>query len=121
LFPRTTNRYGCVTLHHYHFYVAEGLPQTQGLLWVYEDQLRAVVDSVVLAAFHCRYDGHTRHGRDIRHGIVYTTRFDSPQGTLVPRHAEESLVVYRPKAPRRQGGLSLSAQQLWLFELMPTA
>ena len=34
LFPRTTNRYGCVTLHHYHFYVAEGLPQTQVLLWV---------------------------------------------------------------------------------------
>jgi hypothetical protein len=88
LFPRTTNRYGCVTLHHYHFYVAEGLPQTQVLLWVYEDQLRAVVDSVVLAAYHCRYEGHTRHVRDIRYGIVYTTRFDSPQGTLVPRHAE---------------------------------
>jgi transposase InsO family protein len=121
LFPRTTNRYGCVTLHHYHFYVAEGLPQTHVLLWVYEDQLRAVVDSVVLAAYHCRYDGHTRHVRDIHHGIVYNTRFASPQGTLVPRHAEESLVVYRPKAPRRQGGLSLSAQQLWLFELMHTA
>jgi hypothetical protein len=39
----------------------------------------------------------------------------------VPRHAEESLVVYRPKAPRRQGRPSLSAQQLWLFELMHTA
>ena len=24
LFPHTTNRYGCVTLHHYYFYVAEG-------------------------------------------------------------------------------------------------
>ena len=24
LFPRTTHRYGCVTLHHYPFYVAEG-------------------------------------------------------------------------------------------------
>jgi Integrase core domain len=121
LFPRTTNRHGCVTLHHYHFYVAEGLPQTQVLLWVYEDQLRAVVDSVVLAAYHCRYEGHTRHGRDIRHGIVYTTRFASPQGMLVPRHAEEPLVVYRPKAPRRQGGLSFPAQQLWLFELVHTA
>jgi transposase InsO family protein len=32
--PRTTNRYGCVTLHSYHFYVEEGLPQTQVLLWV---------------------------------------------------------------------------------------
>ena len=110
-----------MTLHHYHFYVAEGLPQTQVLLWVYEDQLRAVVDSVVLAAYHCRYDGHTRHVRDMRHGIVYTTRVASPQGLLVPRHAEESGVVYRPKAPRRQGGLSFPAQQLWLFELGHTA
>src|SRR5215471_20859409 len=29
LFPRTTNRYGCVTLHSYHFYVEAGIPQTQ--------------------------------------------------------------------------------------------
>ena len=26
LFPRTTNRYGCVTLHSYHFYVESGVP-----------------------------------------------------------------------------------------------
>jgi hypothetical protein len=82
LFPRTTNRHGCVTLHRYHFYVAEGFPQTQVLLWVYEDQLRAVVDSVVLAEYHCRYDGHTRQVRDIRQGTVYATRFASPQGSL---------------------------------------
>jgi hypothetical protein len=35
---RTTNRYGCVTLQHYHFAVAEGLPQTPVLLWVYGEQ-----------------------------------------------------------------------------------
>jgi hypothetical protein len=34
LFPRTTNRYGCVTLHRSHFYVAAGVPQTPVLLWV---------------------------------------------------------------------------------------
>jgi transposase InsO family protein len=34
-FPRTTNRYGCVTLHSYHFYVEAGVPHTQVLLWVY--------------------------------------------------------------------------------------
>jgi transposase InsO family protein/transposase len=117
LFPRTTNRYGCVTLHRYHFYVAEGVPQTQVLLWVYEDQLRAVVDSVVLAEYHCHYDGQTRQVRDISHGTVYATRFTSPQGSLMPRKAEESLVVYHPKAPRRPVGLPLPAQQLWLFEL----
>jgi hypothetical protein len=32
LFPRRTNRYGCITLHRYHFYVEEGLPQMQVLL-----------------------------------------------------------------------------------------
>ena len=37
LFPRITNRYGCVTLHRYHFYVEQGLPQTQVLLWVSGD------------------------------------------------------------------------------------
>jgi hypothetical protein len=34
LCPRTTNRYGGVTLHRSHFSGAEGLPQTQVLLWV---------------------------------------------------------------------------------------
>ncbi|MBA0084324.1 MAG: helix-turn-helix domain-containing protein [Acidobacteria bacterium Pan2503] len=34
LFIRTTNRYGCVTLHRSHFYVDQGLPQAPVLLWV---------------------------------------------------------------------------------------
>lgn len=63
------------------------------------------------------YDGQTRQVRDISHGTVYATRFTSPQGSLIPRKAEESLVVYHPKAPRRPVGLPLPAQQLWLFEL----
>ena len=57
LFPRTTNPYGCVTLHSYHFYVEQGVPQTQVLLWVYGEQLRAVLDNVVLAEYHCRTIG----------------------------------------------------------------
>jgi hypothetical protein len=56
LFPRTTNQYGCVTLHSYHFYVEAGLPKTRVLLWVYGEQLRAVLDHVVLAEYRCRYD-----------------------------------------------------------------
>ncbi len=47
LFPRTTNRYGCVTLHSYQCYVEAGLPQTQVLLWVYGHALRAVFDNVL--------------------------------------------------------------------------
>ena len=26
MLPRATNRYGCVTLHSYHFYIEEGVP-----------------------------------------------------------------------------------------------
>jgi hypothetical protein len=47
LFPRTTNHYGCVPLHSYHCYIEEGLPKTRVLLWVYGEQLRAVLDNVV--------------------------------------------------------------------------
>jgi hypothetical protein len=49
LFPRTTHRSGCVTLHSYHFYVEPGVPHTQVLLWVYGEQWRAVFDNVVVA------------------------------------------------------------------------
>lgn len=34
LFMRTPNRYGGVTLHHAHFSVDDGVPQTPILLWV---------------------------------------------------------------------------------------
>jgi transposase InsO family protein len=121
LFPRTTNRSGCVTLQHYHFHVAEGVPQTQVLLWIYEDQLRAVFDSVVLAEYHCHYDGHKRQVRDIHQGTFYATRFVSPQGALLPRKAEESGVVYRSKVSSRREKLPCPAQQLGLFELVHPA
>jgi len=120
LFPRTTNRYGCVTLHSYHFYVESGVPQTQVLLWVYGEQLRAVLDQVVLAEYHCHYDGRMRKVTDIREGIFYPTRFASPQGTLIPLTPQETLVLYRPPAPRRQTRKPRATQQLVLFELVRT-
>ena len=121
LFPRTTNRHGCVTLHSYHFYVEAGVPQTQIFLWVYGEQLRAVFDNVVLAEYHCRYDGQDRHVKEIRDGVFFATQFASPQGALIPLNAQESLVLYRPKAHRRQAPLPFPTQQLWLFEFMRTA
>jgi transposase len=121
LFPRTTNQYGCVTLHSYHFYVEAGVPKTQVLLWVYGEQLRAVLDNVILAEYHCRYDWRTRKVIDIRNGAFYPTRFASPQAALLPLNPEESLVLYRPQALRRPTQQSALAQQLWLFELVHTA
>jgi hypothetical protein len=120
LFPRTTDRYGCVTLHHYYFYVEAGVPKTQVWLWVSGEQLRAVLNNVVLAEYHCRYNWRARQATDIRDEVLYPTRFASPQGTLIPRHAQESLVVYRPQGLRRQARQSSSTQQLVLFELMDT-
>ena len=121
LFPRTTNQYGCVTLHSYHFYVEAGVPKTQVLLWVYGEQLRAVLDNVILAEYHCRYDWRTRKVTDIRDGAFYPTRFASPQAALVPINPQESLVLYRPQALRRPPQPSSLAQQLWLFALVHTA
>jgi transposase InsO family protein/transposase len=119
LFPRTTNRYGCVTLHSYHFYIEEGLPQTQVLLWVSGTQLRAAFDHVILAEYHCRYDWRDRKVKDVRPGVFYPTRFASPQGTLLPLTPQDSLVVYRARAKRRAPALP-PAPQLLLFEVVPT-
>jgi hypothetical protein len=120
LFPRTTNRYGCVTLHSYHFYVEAGLPKTQVLLWVYGEQLRATFDTVMLAEYHCRYDWQRQEVRDIGEGVFYRTRFASLQESLIPLTPQESLVVYHPRPPRRRAVPSSPARQLWLFELVQT-
>ena len=121
VFPRTTNQYGCVTLHSYHFYVEAGVPKTRVLLWVYGDQLRAVLDHVVLAQYQCRYDWRQQKVTDIRDGVFYPTRFASPQGTLLPVTPQDSLIVYRPKPRGRPGQRPVPVQQLWLFELIHTA
>ena len=117
LLPRTTNRYGCVTLHRYHVYVEQGLPQTQVLLWVYGDALRAVFDNVLLAEYHCHYALRAGKVTDIRDGSFYPTRFAScqQQGSLIPLNPQESIVLYRPKALMRRRASPLPAEQLWLF------
>jgi len=120
LFPRTTNRYGCVTLHSYHFYVEEGFPKTQVLLWVYGEQLRATCENVLLAEYHCRYDWQHQEVRDISEGVFYRTRFASLQESLIPLTPQESLVVYHPRLPRRRALPASPVRQLWLFELVQT-
>ena len=108
-------------MHSYHFYVEQGVPHTQVLLWVYGEQLRAVLDHIVLTEYHCRYDWRTRKVTEIRDG-VFSTRFASPQRMLLPLTSQESLILYRPTPPRRVAGKRLPRQQLLLFELVsPTA
>src|SRR5947207_15242317 len=121
LFPRTTNCYGCVTLHSYHFYVEQGLPKTKVLLWVYGEQLRAMFANVVLAEYHCRYDWQDRKVKDVRDGMFYATQFASPQGLLLPLNPQDSLVLYRPNPFTRQARSPFPVEQLWLFELVHTA
>jgi hypothetical protein len=116
VFPRTTNQYGCVRLHRYHFYVAEGLPHTRVLLGVSGEQLRAVCDTVVLAAYHCRDDWRDQRIKDIRDGMWYPTRFASPQGTLMPLAPQDSRVVYHPIPASRRLRDRSPPQQLALFE-----
>ena len=123
LLPRTTNRYGCVTLHSYHFYVDQGLPQKQVLLWVYGQELRAVFDNVLLAAYHCHYDLREGKVKDIRVDQFYPSPFASrqEQGSLIERNPLESVVVYRPQSLMRRASLPFRAEQLWLFELVRIA
>ena len=121
ILPRTTNQYGCVTLHSDHFYVEEGLPHTRVLLWVYGEQLRAIWDDVVLAEYHCHYDGQAQKVTALSDGHFYHTRFVSPQGSLIPLTPQTSLVLYRPRAPRGRKALSAPARQLLLFEVLATA
>jgi transposase InsO family protein len=120
LFPRRTNQYGCLTLHSYHFYLEEGLPHTQVLLWVSGEQLRATFHHVVLAEYRCHYDRRDRKVTGIREGVFYPTRFASPQGTLLPLTPQECMVVYRARSSRRRARRRLPAQQLLLFEVVPT-
>jgi hypothetical protein len=120
LFPRRTNRYGCVTLHSYHFYLEEGLPHTQVLLWVSGEQLRATFEHMVLAEYRCHYDWRDCKVTGIREGVFYPTRFAPPQGTLLPLTPRESMVVYRARSSRRRVRRRLLAQQLLLFEVVPT-
>jgi transposase InsO family protein len=119
LFPRMTNRFGCVTLHSYHFYVEEGLPRTQVLLWVYGEQLRAVFDNVLLAEYHCRYEWRDRQVKEIRQGVFYPTRFQSPQGALIPLTPQDSVVVYRTRPSPRRVFRPAPTPQLLLFEVVP--
>ena len=54
-------------------------------------------------------------------GVLYPTRFASPQGSLIPLNPQEFLVLYRPPAPRRPARSRGSTPQLLLFELVPQA
>jgi transposase InsO family protein len=122
LFPRITNRYGCVTLHSYHFYVEEGLPKTRVLLWVYGHELRAMFNNVVLAEYHCRYEVRDGKVKDIRDGRYYPhDDYASKQGSLITLNPQEFLVLYRQPSAPRQARLPFPAQQLWLFELLSSA
>jgi hypothetical protein len=121
LFPRTTNQYGCVTLHSYHFYVYAGLPKTRVFLGVYGEQWRAVLDHGVLAEYRCRYDWREPQVKDMRDGVFSPTRFASPQGALLPLTPHASLIVYRPRPTGRLVQLPVPVQQLWRFALVQTA
>jgi hypothetical protein len=121
LFPRTTNQYGCVTLHSYHFYVYAGLPKTRVFLGVYGEQWRAVLDHGVLAEYRCRYDWREHQVKAMRDGVFSPTRFASPQGALLPLTPHESLIVSRPRPTGRLVQLPVPVQQLWRFALVQTA
>ena len=64
-----------------------------------------MLENVVLAEYHCRYDWQDRKVKDVRDGVFYATQFASPQGLLLPLNPQESLVLYRPNPFMRQARL----------------
>jgi hypothetical protein len=110
LFVRTTNRYGCVTLHHAHFYVDDGVPQTPILLWV-------TYDHVLLAEYACHYDLRTGQVTRLRLGQWSPSPFAArqAQGALLERTPQDSRIVVRPPTVRRPASSSVQAEQLGLL------
>ena len=123
LFVRTTNQYGCVTLHRSHFYVDQGLTQTPVLLWVAGEELRAVYDHVLVAEYACHYDLRTGTVTRLRLGQWYPSAFAArqPQGALLERTPQDSVIVVRPPTGRRPGLAPEQAEQLRLFPRLQSA
>jgi hypothetical protein len=117
LFVRTTDQYGCVTLHRSHFYVDQGLAQTPVLLWVAGEELRAVYDHVLLAEYTCHYDLRTGTVTRLRLGQWYPSPFAArqAQGALLERTPQDSVIVVRPPAVRQPAAGPGRAAQLRLF------
>jgi len=117
LFVRTTNRYGCVTLHRSHFDVDQGLAQTPVFLWVAGEDLRAVYDHVLVAEDSCHDDLRTGTVTRLRLGQWYPSPFAArqAQGALLERTPQDSMIVSRPPAVRRPAMERLRAKQLGLF------
>ncbi len=123
LFVRTTNRYGCVTLHRSHFYVDYGLSQTPVLLWVTGEDLQAVYDHVLLAEYTCHYDLRSGTVTRLRLGQWYPSPFAAAQaqGILVERTPQDSQIVARPPARRRPAEGPGWDEQLGLFAALHSA
>ena len=123
LFVRTPNRYGCVTLHRFHFYVDQGLAQMPVCLWVTGEDLRAVYDHVLVAEYTCHYDLRTGTVTRLHLGHWYPSPFAASevQGTLLERTPQDSLIVVRPPSGRRPPGDALRIEQLGLFEAPQSA
>jgi hypothetical protein len=121
LFVRTPNRYGCVTLHRFHFYIDEGLAQLPVCLWVTGEDLRAVYDHVLVAEYTCHYDLRTGTVTRLHLGQRYPSPFTAGQGTLLERTPQDSLIVVRPPSRRRPATAAVQAEQLGLFAGLQTA
>jgi hypothetical protein len=117
LFVRTTNRYGCVTLHRSHFYVDHGLAQTPVLLWVAGEDLQAVYDHVLLAEYACHYTLRTGKVTHLRLVQWYPSPFAArqAQGTLLERTPLDSVVVARAPSARHHVARPERVEQFGLF------
>jgi len=87
------------------------------LLWVAGEDLHAVYDHGLLAAYHGHYDLRTGKVTRLRLGQWYPSPFAArqAQGALLERPPQDSVVVSRPPSVRRHAAGPIRAEQLGLF------
>lgn len=87
------------------------------LLWVTGEELRAVYDQVLLAEYTCQYDLRTGTVSRLGLGQWYPSPFAArqAQGVLLERTPQDSVIVVRSPAGRRQGTHPGPNEQLGLF------
>jgi hypothetical protein len=93
--------------------VDQGLAQRPVPLWVIGEDLRAVYDHVLLAAYPCHDDLRTGTVTHLQCGQWYPSPFagGQPQGTLLERTPQNSRIVVRPPAGQRPAPLPLQTEQ----------
>lgn len=114
-FPRTVNRYGCVSVQRFYIYAEQGLAKQRVSVWIYEGHLNIEYQQALLARYTCKVDRRRQSLKTVSQPKLFQTSFASPQLEFFELDDEEWLKV-RSRPPYTQGKRQkASMQQLALI------